>query len=65
MGHNGEPTATLSKYLSISFDQKQKMALYEQVSEVSQNWLDQDLKHIPFHQATYLNRYFWFHPEEY
>ena len=31
---------------------------------VSQNQLDEDLKHIAFYQITHLNKCLWFHPEE-
>ena len=37
------------------------MTLSWQAAEVSQNWLDQDLKQIDFYQMTHLNKYLWSH----
>ena len=36
------------------------MTLSKQTAEVSQNCLDQDLKHITFYHMTYLNKHLWF-----
>ena len=47
-----------------SFYLKRKIFPSLQAPEVSQNWLDQDLKHIAFYQITHFNKYLWSHLEE-